>query len=81
MAHVSEAGSTLGATTSSSVSMLTWPGVSATRVFVPARHLAEQARRGTRVGTVVVTVGTQRVDVPVRLTRDIPPPTLLQRLF
>jgi serine-type D-Ala-D-Ala carboxypeptidase (penicillin-binding protein 5/6) len=81
VAHVSEAGSRLGATTSSSVSMLTWPGVSATRVFVPARHIADQARRGTPVGTVVVTVGAQRVDVPVRLAGDIPPQTFLQRLF
>ena len=81
VAHVSQAGHTLGATTSSSASLLTWPGVSATRVFVPARHIEDQARRGTRVGTVVVTVGTQRVDVPVRLTGDIPPRTLLQRLF
>ena len=67
VAHVSEAGHRLGAETSSSVSMLTWPGVSATRVFVPARHVADQARRGTRIGTVVVTVGTQQVGVPVRL--------------
>jgi D-alanyl-D-alanine carboxypeptidase (penicillin-binding protein 5/6) len=81
VAHVSEEGTRLGATTSSSVSMLTWPGVSATRVFLPARHLADQARRGARVGTVVVTVGTQHVDVPVRLGGDIPPQTLLQRLF
>ena len=81
VAHVSQAGSSLGATTSSSVSMLTWPGVTATRVFVPARHIADQARRGTRVGTVVVTVGAQRVEVPVRLTGDIPSQTLLQRLF
>jgi D-alanyl-D-alanine carboxypeptidase (penicillin-binding protein 5/6) len=81
VAHVSEAGSSLSARTSSSVSMLTWPGVSATRVFVPARHIADQARRGTQVGTVVVTVGGQQVGVPVRLGKDIPPQTLLQRLF
>jgi serine-type D-Ala-D-Ala carboxypeptidase (penicillin-binding protein 5/6) len=81
VAHVSEAGSRLGAATSSSVSMLTWPGVSATRVFVPARHIPDQARRGTQVGTVVVSVGAQRVDVPVRLRGDIPSQTLLQRLF
>jgi D-alanyl-D-alanine carboxypeptidase (penicillin-binding protein 5/6) len=81
VAHVSQAGSSLGATTSSSVSMLTWPGVSATRVFVPARHVEDQARRGTQVGTVFVTVGAQRVGVPVRLTGDIPPRSLLQRLF
>jgi D-alanyl-D-alanine carboxypeptidase (penicillin-binding protein 5/6) len=81
VAHVSEAGGRLDAATSSSVSMLTWPGVHATRVFLPARHVADQARRGTRVGTVVVTVGAQRVDVPVRLGGDLPPQTLLQRLF
>ena len=81
VAHVGEAGTTQGATTSSSASVLTWPGVSATRVFVPARHVAVRARRGTQVGTVVVTLGTQRVAVPVRLTKDIPPPSLLQRLF
>jgi D-alanyl-D-alanine carboxypeptidase (penicillin-binding protein 5/6) len=81
VAHVGEAGTTQGATTPSSASVLTWPGVRATRVFVPARHVAVRARRGTQVGTVVVTLGTQRVSVPVRLTKDIPPPSLLQRLF
>jgi serine-type D-Ala-D-Ala carboxypeptidase (penicillin-binding protein 5/6) len=81
VAHVGEAGHRLSAATAAPVSMLTWPGVRATRVFVPARHVADQARRGTRVGTVVVTVGGQRVDVPVRLGQDIPPQTLLQRLF
>jgi D-alanyl-D-alanine carboxypeptidase len=81
VAHVSEAGTSLAATTSSSVSMLTWPGVSATRVFVPARRVADQARRGTQVGTVVVTVGAQQVAVTVRLGQDIPARTLLQRLF
>jgi len=81
VAHVSEAGHTLAATTSSSVAMMTWPGVGATRVFLPARHIADQARRGTRVGTVVVTIGGQQVHVPVRLVGDIPPETLIQRLF
>jgi D-alanyl-D-alanine carboxypeptidase (penicillin-binding protein 5/6) len=81
VAHVGEAGTSQGATTSSSASMLTWPGVHATRVFVPARHVAVQAPRGTRVGTVIVALGTQRAAVPVRLTKDIPPPSLLQRLF
>jgi D-alanyl-D-alanine carboxypeptidase (penicillin-binding protein 5/6) len=80
VAHVGEAGATISARTSASASVLTWPGVTATRVFVPARQVAKQARRGTAVGNVVVTLGTQRVTVPVRLTRDIPPETLLQRL-
>ncbi len=82
VAHVSEAGHRLGATTTSSVSMLTWPGVSATRVFVPSRRVADQARRGTPVGTVVVTVGTQKAAVPVRLAEghtgpDASPASLL----
>ena len=81
VAHVAEAGTSIGATTTSSVSMLTWPGVTATRVFVPARQVAKQAPHGTRVGTVVVTLGTQRVAVPVRLRRDIPPESLRQRLL
>jgi serine-type D-Ala-D-Ala carboxypeptidase (penicillin-binding protein 5/6) len=80
VAHVGEAGTSIGAKTAASASMLTWPGVSATKAFVPARHVAKQATRGTQVGTVVVTLGTQRVAVPVQLERDIPAETLLQRL-
>ena len=56
--------------------MLTWPGVtrdagSSSR----GTHLTDQARRGARVGTVVVTLGTQRVAVPVRLEQDVPAPS------
>jgi serine-type D-Ala-D-Ala carboxypeptidase (penicillin-binding protein 5/6) len=80
-AHVSAAGTSVDARTTSSASMLTWPGVIATRVFEPARHVSDQARRGAQVGTVVVTLGTQRLTVPVRLERDVPRPSLLQRLF
>ncbi len=81
VAHVGEGGSSLGAATASPVSMLTWPGVSARRVFVPTRHVAVDARRGTPVGTVVVSLGSQRAAVPVLLTKDIPRPSLFQRLF
>jgi serine-type D-Ala-D-Ala carboxypeptidase (penicillin-binding protein 5/6) len=80
VAHVGEAGTSIGAQTAVSASMLTWPGVTATKAFVPARHVAKQASRGTQVGTVVVTLGTQRVAVPVQLERDIPAESLLQRL-
>ena len=80
VAHVGEAGTSIGARTAAPASMLTWPGVTATRMFVPARHVAKQAPRGTQVGTVVVTLGTQRAEVPVQLERDIPAETLLQRL-
>jgi serine-type D-Ala-D-Ala carboxypeptidase (penicillin-binding protein 5/6) len=80
-AHVSEAGTSVNARTTASASMLTWPGVTATRVLEPARHVTHHPRRGAQVGIVVVTLGTQRVAVPVRLERDVPPPSLLQRLF
>ncbi len=81
VAHVSEAGRTVGAQAASSASLLTWPGVSAVRVFHPQHHLTSQARRGARVGTVVVTLGTQQVAVPVRLRQDVPQESWLQRLF
>jgi D-alanyl-D-alanine carboxypeptidase (penicillin-binding protein 5/6) len=74
-------GSSVTAVTGASVSMLTWPGAHATRVFHPVHRLGAHARRGALAGNVVVTMGTQRVVVPVHLTRDIPQRTLLQRLF
>jgi D-alanyl-D-alanine carboxypeptidase len=80
-AHVASAGKSVGASAAHSVSMLTWPGARATRVLHPAPHLTDKARRGAGVGTVVITMGTQRVTVPVQLTRDIPQRSLLQRLF
>jgi serine-type D-Ala-D-Ala carboxypeptidase (penicillin-binding protein 5/6) len=80
-AHVSAAGSSVDAMTASPASMLTWPGVTVTREFRPAHHVSAQARRGALVGTVVVTLGRQQVAVPVRLARDVPRQTLLQRLF
>jgi D-alanyl-D-alanine carboxypeptidase (penicillin-binding protein 5/6) len=81
VAHVTAAGTSVDARTASSASMLTWPGVSATLAFRPARHLSDQARRGALVGSVVATLGTQRVTVPVRLDKDVPRPSLLQRMF
>jgi D-alanyl-D-alanine carboxypeptidase (penicillin-binding protein 5/6) len=80
-AHVAAAGQSVAASTTASVSMLTWPGVSAARVFHPGRQVSDQAKRGARVGTVVVTMGTQRAVVPVRLTRDVPQRSMLQRIF
>jgi len=81
VAHVSEAGRTVEARAAAAVSLLTWPGVHATRVFLPVHHLTDQARRGASVGTVEVTLGLQHVDVPVRLQQDVPRPSLVQRLF
>jgi len=43
--------------------------------------LTDTARRGARVGTVVVQVGAQRVAVPVRLWANLSRPSLFQRLF
>ena len=78
---MSEAGKTVDAATASSVTMLTWPGVTALRTFAPQRALTDQARRGTTAGTEVVRLGTQRIVVPVRLEQDVPRPSLLQRIF
>jgi serine-type D-Ala-D-Ala carboxypeptidase (penicillin-binding protein 5/6) len=81
VAHVSEAGQTVDARAAVSASMLTWPGVSVSRAFEPRHDLTDQARRGSRVGTIVMTLGTQRVAVPARLERDAPRTSLLQRIF
>ncbi|HVT42693.1 MAG TPA: hypothetical protein VHD39_06885 [Acidimicrobiales bacterium] len=81
VADVTEAGKTVTAAASSSASVLTWPGVTVSRTFRPAAHLTDRARRGAVVGTAVATLGTQRVEVPVRVQQDVPRPTLLQRLF
>jgi hypothetical protein len=50
-------------------------------VFLPVRHLTDRAKRGAIAGSVVVTLGTQRVAVPVRLSSDLRRPTMLQKLF
>ena len=81
VANVTSSGGTVAATATSSVSVLTWPGTSATRMFYPSRPLTDQARRGARVGTVEVTMGGQRMLVPVRLTQDAPRESLMQRIF
>ena len=61
VAHVSEAGQTVDAQAAASASLLTWPGTSATRAFEPRHGLTDQARRGGRVGTIVV-----RLRLPAR---------------
>jgi hypothetical protein len=80
VARVSEAGKTVLARGVAPVSLLTWPGVKATMVFRPDRHLTAQARRGTVVGSVDVSLGTQHATVPVRLQQDVPQPTMVQRV-
>jgi hypothetical protein len=81
VAHVSSSGQVVDGRAGTSVSMLTWPGVTAHRVFLPLRRLTDRARRGAVVGSVVVTLGMQRVAVPVRLSDDLHRPTTLQKLF
>jgi D-alanyl-D-alanine carboxypeptidase len=81
VAHVTSAGSVVDGRAGSSVAMLTWPGVTAQRVFHPVHHLTDRARRGAVVGAVVVTLGTQHAVVRVRLSADVPRPSMLQKLF
>jgi hypothetical protein len=81
VAHVSQAGRTVDAQVAAPAAVLTWPGATAQRAFRPGRRLTDQAPRGSRVGTVEVTLATQHVAVPVRLGRDAPRPSFFQRLF
>jgi D-alanyl-D-alanine carboxypeptidase (penicillin-binding protein 5/6) len=81
VAHVSVAGHTVAASAAGSADLLSWPGVSADRVLVDGKAIIAGAKKGNRVGSVVVVLGTQRVVVPVALRGDLPKPTMLQRLF
>jgi serine-type D-Ala-D-Ala carboxypeptidase (penicillin-binding protein 5/6) len=80
-ATVSVGSSSVDARSTSSVTVLTWPGAAVKRQFEAAAPLGDQARRGARVGTVVVTLGAQRTAVPVRLSQDVPRLSWEQRLF
>jgi serine-type D-Ala-D-Ala carboxypeptidase (penicillin-binding protein 5/6) len=81
VARVSVGGHTVAATATRTANALTWPGVSAERVLVDGKAIVAGAKRGRRVGSVMITLGSQRVVVPVALGGDLPKPTLLQRLF
>jgi D-alanyl-D-alanine carboxypeptidase (penicillin-binding protein 5/6) len=81
VAHVSAGGHTVDATAQSTANVLSWPGVTATRTFIATRAVTPGTKRGTRIGSVEVALGTQRVDIPVLLGADLPKETLLQRLF
>ena len=74
-------GHTVAATAGSTVTMLSWPGVSAHQKVVRGRTVRAGADAGTRIGSVVVGLGTQRAVIPVRLKAPLPKPTMLQRLF
>ena len=81
VAHVTVAGRTVDAAVESSGTVLSWPGVETTRILVSTRWVTAGAKRGTRIGTVVVALGTQRLMIPVRLRQDIPKETLRQRIL
>jgi serine-type D-Ala-D-Ala carboxypeptidase (penicillin-binding protein 5/6) len=81
VAHVAVDGHTVDAVAQAPVSMLSWPGVSATRLLESTRTVTPGAAGGTRIGSVVAVLGGQRQVVPVRLEAGLPKETLLQRLF
>jgi len=81
VARVSVAGHTVTATATRTADVLSWPGVSAERVLVDGKAIVAGAKRGRRIGSVMIMLGSQRVVVPVALGGDLPKPTVLQRLF
>jgi serine-type D-Ala-D-Ala carboxypeptidase (penicillin-binding protein 5/6) len=81
VARVSVAGNTVAARAGSTADFLSWPGVTADRVLVDDRTVRAGADKGTRIGSVVVALGEQRDVIPVVLSRRLPQPTVLQRLF
>jgi D-alanyl-D-alanine carboxypeptidase (penicillin-binding protein 5/6) len=81
VAQVTSAGGTVEAVAAAPVALLTSPGVRATQTFLPDRRVSDRARRGSRVGTVEVRLGSQNLLVPARLAQDVPRPSLLQRIF
>jgi hypothetical protein len=81
VARVRAVGRSVTATVRGTANVLSWPGVTATRVFKRSGIIRQGAKAGTRIGSVIVTMGTQRVVLPVRLTGTLPKETLWQRVF
>jgi hypothetical protein len=81
IAKVTVAGHTVEATAASTVTMLSWPGVDAHRQMKTGRTVHAGTKAGTRIGSVVVKLGTQRAVIPVRLRNPLPKATIFQRLF
>jgi D-alanyl-D-alanine carboxypeptidase (penicillin-binding protein 5/6) len=81
VAHVSVAGHHATAAARGTADVLTWPGVRADRILVDGRAITAGTKKGTRIGSIVIALGTQRVVIPVSLRTGLPKPTLLQRLF
>jgi D-alanyl-D-alanine carboxypeptidase (penicillin-binding protein 5/6) len=67
------------ADTERSVTLLAWPG-DAVRVTFVAAHVRIGARAGVLAGTIVVSNGAERVEVPVRTTAPLTAPPLSWRL-
>ncbi len=73
VARVSRGGRAVAATATAPASVLTWPGVTAHRRYVAARDAGARTSRGAVVGSVLVTLGTQRVSVLARCGATCPP--------
>jgi D-alanyl-D-alanine carboxypeptidase (penicillin-binding protein 5/6) len=81
VAHVTVEDHTVDAVAQSTVTILTWPGLTFTRVLEATHSVSAGAHRGADVGFVVVALGNRRIMVPVRLNRGLPKETLRQRLL
>jgi D-alanyl-D-alanine carboxypeptidase (penicillin-binding protein 5/6) len=81
VAHVSVAGHRAAAAASANADVLTWPGLQAKRILVDGKPISAGSKKGTRIGSMVVVLGSQRVVIPVSLRARLPKPTMLQRLF
>jgi serine-type D-Ala-D-Ala carboxypeptidase (penicillin-binding protein 5/6) len=81
VAHVTAAGQTVNAAAQSTGEVLSWPGVTAKRTLVTTHPVRQGAPRGTRIGSVIMELGTQRVEVPLLLTANVPKESVFQRLF
>jgi D-alanyl-D-alanine carboxypeptidase (penicillin-binding protein 5/6) len=81
VAHVVSSGSTANATARGTGNLLSWPGVRAHRKLVVSGKIHQGTKRGTRIGSMVLTVGTQHVVIPVRLSQNVGKQTFMQRLF
>jgi D-alanyl-D-alanine carboxypeptidase (penicillin-binding protein 5/6) len=81
VAHVSGAGHTVSASQRGTAYVLSWPGIRVTRTFEVTHKIFPGAKAGAPLGSMVVTVGTQRVVLPVRLDASLPQESFSQKLF
>jgi D-alanyl-D-alanine carboxypeptidase (penicillin-binding protein 5/6) len=81
VAHVSAAGHTVNAVVRGTANVLSWPGITAHRTLEITTRVRPGAKAGTRIGSLVVTAGTQRVVLPVMLSHSLPVESFSQRVF